>query len=532
MDIFPFPAANAPVRATGTKPPQSDSATDAATTFAHGVTGKTNDNNPTDGAPSEVTETGTPPQASPEISNDNNAAHSAAPQITNPPGQLVASIAVGETVTPPTGAETPLAPGSQVIDILQGETPAAPPAIPPATPPATPPAMTGDKPVPNGKSGDIPDPIAAIATTTGDGKAISQAAIESAPAPQGQPTGNGGEKSGSTSGNNVPEAVQIPQTAATAIPEIPVVEPQIAAIVPNSVNAAAQATQATAQGAAQAVGLQPLPTEQTGLRAAAQPKSAETPNGPAKSNNGNAASGNSSNGVNPTATGIPSATQAQNAPGQAIANAAISGQPSDGQQAAQSTPPAPRFDSLLPAAGAAPELTPTSSLDTAGISGVGTDTRTAAQQTAALQGARAMPPQQPVEQVAVQITQAVQSGADKITVQLRPESLGRITVELEVGANNKVTAIIAADKQDTLDLMQRDSRALEKALNEAGLKTDSGSLSFNLRGDGDQPEAGEAGEQIRNATIDVPVEDDGTAPNSPYDQNRSIGLDGGINIRV
>ncbi len=30
--------------------------------------------------------------------------------------------------------------------------------------------------------------------------------------------------------------------------------------------------------------------------------------------------------------------------------------------------------------------------------------------------------------------------------------------------------------------MQRDARGLEKALQDAGLKTDSGSLSFNLRG--------------------------------------------------
>ncbi|MDH3916926.1 MAG: hypothetical protein OEU25_01995, partial [Rhodospirillales bacterium] len=33
-----------------------------------------------------------------------------------------------------------------------------------------------------------------------------------------------------------------------------------------------------------------------------------------------------------------------------------------------------------------------------------------------------------------------------------------------------------------LDLLQRDSRALDRALQEAGIRTNSGSLSFDLRG--------------------------------------------------
>jgi flagellar hook-length control protein FliK len=39
-----------------------------------------------------------------------------------------------------------------------------------------------------------------------------------------------------------------------------------------------------------------------------------------------------------------------------------------------------------------------------------------------------------------------------------------------------------------MELMQRDARGLERALQDAGLKTDSGSLSFNLRGHDQQRE--------------------------------------------
>ena len=85
-------------------------------------------------------------------------------------------------------------------------------------------------------------------------------------------------------------------------------------------------------------------------------------------------------------------------------------------------------------------------------------------------------------QVFVQLTKAVQNGQNKITVQLRPEELGRVEVKLDIGGDGRVKAMVMADKPETLDLLQKDSRVLERALQEAGLKTDNNSLSFNLHG--------------------------------------------------
>ncbi|MBU99599.1 MAG: hypothetical protein CMM24_04475, partial [Rhodospirillaceae bacterium] len=85
-------------------------------------------------------------------------------------------------------------------------------------------------------------------------------------------------------------------------------------------------------------------------------------------------------------------------------------------------------------------------------------------------------------QVFVQLTKAVQNGQNKITVQLRPEELGRVEVKLDIGGDGRVKAMVMADKPETLDLLQKDSRVLERALQEAGLKTDNNSLSFNLQG--------------------------------------------------
>lgn len=96
-------------------------------------------------------------------------------------------------------------------------------------------------------------------------------------------------------------------------------------------------------------------------------------------------------------------------------------------------------------------------------------------------GASASPPAQ---QIAAQVTRAVRAGSDRISITLDPESLGKVEVKLEVHRDGRVMAMIQTDRQDTLDLLQRDARGLERALQDAGLKADSGSLSFSLRQDG------------------------------------------------
>lgn len=91
-----------------------------------------------------------------------------------------------------------------------------------------------------------------------------------------------------------------------------------------------------------------------------------------------------------------------------------------------------------------------------------------------------------VDQVAVHVAKAAAEGIDKINIKLKPASLGQIEVQLEIASDGRIHAVIAADKPETLDLLQRDARALERALGDAGLRTDSSSLSFNLRGQNQQ----------------------------------------------
>lgn len=90
----------------------------------------------------------------------------------------------------------------------------------------------------------------------------------------------------------------------------------------------------------------------------------------------------------------------------------------------------------------------------------------------------------PGEQVAVQIKKAVAEGADKISIKLDPGNLGKVEVTLEVSQDGRLMAVIAADKPETLQLLQKDAGALEQALRESGMKASQDSLNFQLRDQG------------------------------------------------
>lgn len=88
-----------------------------------------------------------------------------------------------------------------------------------------------------------------------------------------------------------------------------------------------------------------------------------------------------------------------------------------------------------------------------------------------------------IEQVKVNITKSAVKGVDKIDIQLKPEGLGKVEVNLHINKEGKLQAHITSTRADSLETLQRDAASLEKALNDAGFNTDSGSLSFSLRED-------------------------------------------------
>jgi flagellar hook-length control protein FliK len=159
-----------------------------------------------------------------------------------------------------------------------------------------------------------------------------------------------------------------------------------------------------------------------------------------------------------------------------------------------------------------------------------------AQATQAPRTPRTLLQQQVSDQVTVQIDKQVKDGADTIKIALKPVELGSIEIKLEVGADGKVSATVTADKPETLAILQKDAKGLEKALGDAGLKPDANALSFNLRGEnqhnadrgGNNPRFGRG--RGRNAQGD-----DGrlaTAPLQATGQARGLGGRSSVDISV
>ncbi len=104
----------------------------------------------------------------------------------------------------------------------------------------------------------------------------------------------------------------------------------------------------------------------------------------------------------------------------------------------------------------------------------------------------------PAALVAQHVIRRFDGRSTSIDVRLDPAELGRVQVTLDVGADNKVTAVVSAENPATLADLVRSSRELERALQDAGLSLDSGDLTFDLAQRGDGGTSGSKGEGSRS----------------------------------
>jgi len=147
-------------------------------------------------------------------------------------------------------------------------------------------------------------------------------------------------------------------------------------------------------------------------------------------------------------------------------------------------------------ADAAPAPTPQAINGVTSVSGTQAAQKTdAAKAPQAPTPPRAAQQAQVMDQVSVQIAKQVKEGVDKITVKLNPQELGRVEIKLEVAKDGTVQATVTAENKETLAMLQKDASGLVKALSDAGLNTDAGSMNFNLQGGNQQQFAGDANGQ-------------------------------------
>jgi flagellar hook-length control protein FliK len=92
----------------------------------------------------------------------------------------------------------------------------------------------------------------------------------------------------------------------------------------------------------------------------------------------------------------------------------------------------------------------------------------------------------PLHVVPVEIGLRALAGSKRFDIRLDPAELGRIDVKLEISDKGEVSAKLVVDRVETLHLLQRDARTLERAFEQAGLKPSDAGVDITLRDQNDQ----------------------------------------------
>ncbi|MCB9994588.1 MAG: flagellar hook-length control protein FliK [Hyphomicrobiaceae bacterium] len=92
--------------------------------------------------------------------------------------------------------------------------------------------------------------------------------------------------------------------------------------------------------------------------------------------------------------------------------------------------------------------------------------------------------------MAYEITRHVQAGLNRFQIRLDPPELGRIDVRMDVDHHGALSARLTVERPETLDLLYRDARSLERALQQSGLDAGKTNLQFALK---QNPFAGQNG---------------------------------------
>ena len=138
----------------------------------------------------------------------------------------------------------------------------------------------------------------------------------------------------------------------------------------------------------------------------------------------------------------------------------------------------------------------------------------------------------PLNGVAVEIAQSAQSGKSRFDIRLDPAELGRIDVRLDVDRDGNVTSHLTVEKPETLAMLRQDAPQLQRALEQAGMKTSDGGLQFSLRdqSQGQQNNGDNSGRPSHRLVVSE--EDSIPAVTVGRNYGRMLGSSRGIDISI
>lgn len=92
-------------------------------------------------------------------------------------------------------------------------------------------------------------------------------------------------------------------------------------------------------------------------------------------------------------------------------------------------------------------------------------------------------PHQAAQVLAASLQNAAGNGGNqKLSVLLNPPDLGKVMVDIEIDAQNKLKISMVTEKEAAYTLLQKDTGFLEQTLQEAGLDIDSGDIDLSFSG--------------------------------------------------
>lgn len=142
----------------------------------------------------------------------------------------------------------------------------------------------------------------------------------------------------------------------------------------------------------------------------------------------------------------------------------------------------------------------------------------------------------PIHVVPIEIGLRAMSGSRQFDIRLDPDELGRVDVNLSISDKGEVSAKLVVDRVETLHLLQRDARTLERAFEQAGLKPSDGGVDITLRDPSDQSafrqnrQQDEAPQRPRQPN-GIELAEDAPLSIDPVPQRRLIRL-GGVDLSI
>jgi chemotaxis protein MotD len=151
-------------------------------------------------------------------------------------------------------------------------------------------------------------------------------------------------------------------------------------------------------------------------------------------------------------------------------------------------------------------------------------------QTVAQGQSPSVPAPVPLDALAVEIAARAQAGRSRFEIRLDPPELGRIEVRLDIDRGGQITSRLIVERAETLDVLRRDAHELERAFQQAGLKTADNGLQFTLR---DQAFAGDDGKPSHAGQASTSPDAESAQPElTPAGYSRVLYARGGVDIRI